>query len=160
VGLDIGASTGGFTDCLLQHGAVRVHAVDVGHGQLDWKIRQDSRVVVLEGLNARNLSFADLGEKVSIIVADVSFISLALILPAAFELLLPGGCMIVLIKPQFELGKSQVGKGGIVRDEALQLSAVEKIRGVVETLGHQWNGFIPSPILGAKGNREFLALLS
>lgn len=161
VGLDIGASTGGFTDCLLQHGAARVYAVDVGHGQLDWKIRQDPRVVVHEGLNARNLSLADLGEKVSIIVADVSFISLALILPAAFDLLLPDGRMIVLIKPQFELGKSQVGKGGIVRDEALQLSAVEKIRNVVEqTLGRQWGGFIPSPILGAKGNREFLALLS
>lgn len=158
--VDLGASTGGFTDCLLQHGAIRVHAIDVGRGQLDWKLRQDERVIVREGVNARNLTLADLGERVRVAVADVSFISLALILPAAFDLLDADGFMIVLIKPQFELSKSQVGKGGIVRDEALQLSAVEKIRAVVEEkLGHQWAGFIPSPILGAKGNREFLALL-
>ncbi|HEY5793011.1 MAG TPA: TlyA family RNA methyltransferase [Chthoniobacterales bacterium] len=157
---DLGASTGGFTDCLLQHGAARVHAIDVGRGQLDWKLRQDPRVIVREGINARRLTVADLGERVALAVADVSFISLALILPAAFDLLVPGGRMIVLIKPQFELTKSQVGKGGIVRDEALQLSAVEKIRGVAEqALGRRWGGFIPSPILGAKGNREFLALL-
>jgi 23S rRNA (cytidine1920-2'-O)/16S rRNA (cytidine1409-2'-O)-methyltransferase len=157
--LDIGASTGGFTDCLLQRGAVRVHAIDVGHGQIDWKLRNDPRVVVKENLNARHLTFEDVGERVTLIVADVSFISLTLILPPAFALLEPAGEMIVLIKPQFELSASEVGKGGVVRDEALRLRVVETIRQFVEAAGHQWLGFIESPIAGREGNREFLAHL-
>jgi 23S rRNA (cytidine1920-2'-O)/16S rRNA (cytidine1409-2'-O)-methyltransferase len=156
--LDIGASTGGFTDCLLQQGALRVHAVDVGHGQLHWKIRQDPRVRVQEGLNCRNLSHSDLGERVWLAVADVSFISLTLILPPAFELLEPEGSMIALIKPQFELSRDQVGKGGIVTDPAAHQAAVEKIRRfVVDDHGWNWCGLIESPIRGTNGNVEFLA---
>lgn len=157
--LDVGASTGGFTDCLLQRGATRVHAIDVGHGQIDWKLRNDPRVVVKENLNARHLAFDDLGEKVSLCVSDVSFISLTLILPPAFALLEPSGEMIVLIKPQFELSAAEVGRGGVVRDEALRLRAVETIRRFVEDSGHQWLDVIESPIAGREGNREFLAHL-
>lgn len=159
--LDIGASTGGFTDCLLQRGAERVHAVDVGTNQLVWKLRNDPRVVVKEKFNARNLVEADLGEKVSLIVIDVSFISLTKILPAAFDVLDEGGFIVPLIKPQFELGREDIGKGGIVRDEALHERAVEKIREfVTQELGREWKGQIDSPIKGTDGNREFLALLS
>ncbi|MGH8048665.1 MAG: TlyA family RNA methyltransferase [Chthoniobacterales bacterium] len=157
--LDIGASTGGFTDCLLQRGAVKVHALDVGHGQMHWKIRSDARVVAKEGINCRNLSYDDVGERVWLAVADVSFISLTLILPPAFELLEPEGSMIVLIKPQFELSREAVGRGGIVSDPASHQAAVEKIRAFVETAGRRWLGFIESPILGMTGNREFLAWL-
>jgi 23S rRNA (cytidine1920-2'-O)/16S rRNA (cytidine1409-2'-O)-methyltransferase len=157
--LDIGASTGGFTDCLLQRGAAKVHALDVGHGQLHWKIRSDARVAVQEGINCRNLSFADVGERVRLAVADVSFISLTLIIPPAFELLEPDGCMVVLIKPQFELSRDAVGKGGIVSDPAAHAAAVEKIRAFVEAAGRRWCGVIESPILGTTGNREFLACL-
>lgn len=157
--LDIGASTGGFTDCLLQRGAEKVHALDVGHGQMHWKIRSDPRVVAREGINCRNLSFADVGEHVALAVADVSFISLTLILPPAFELLEPEGSMIVLIKPQFELSRDAVGRGGIVTDPAAHQAAVEKIRTFAEAAGHRWMGFIESPILGTTGNREFLAWL-
>lgn len=160
VAIDVGASTGGFTDCLLQHGAARVHAVDVGHGQLHWKIRQDPRVAVQEGLNCRNLSMDDIGERVWIAVADVSFISLTLILPPAFQLLEPDGFMIALIKPQFELSRSQVGKGGIVTDPEAHAMAVEKIRSfAVETHGWKWRGVIESPIRGTSGNVEFLACM-
>jgi 23S rRNA (cytidine1920-2'-O)/16S rRNA (cytidine1409-2'-O)-methyltransferase len=158
--LDIGASTGGFTDCLLQRGAARVHSLDVGHSQMHWKIRNDPRVVAREGINCRFLSRADVPEPVSLAVADVSFISLTLILPPAFELLDPDGFMVVLIKPQFELSRSAVGKGGIVTDPAAHAVAVEKIRSfVVEQMRRRWIGFIESPILGAKGNCEFLACL-
>lgn len=157
--LDIGASTGGFTDCLLQRGAAKVHAIDVGHSQLAWKIRSDSRVVVKEGLNARYLSYSDIGEKVDLCVSDVSFISLTLILNPAFQLLQPDASMLVLIKPQFELEKSQVGKGGVVRDASAHALAVEKIRRFVLDNGHQWLGVIDSPITGAKGNQEFIAHL-
>jgi 23S rRNA (cytidine1920-2'-O)/16S rRNA (cytidine1409-2'-O)-methyltransferase len=157
--LDIGASTGGFTDCMLQHGAAKVHALDVGHGQLHWKIRSDPRVAAQEGINCRNLVFADVGERVRLAVADVSFISLTLIIPPAFELLEPDGFMIVLIKPQFELSRDAVGKGGIVSDPAAHAAAVEKIRAFVEAAGRRWCGFIESPILGTTGNREFLACL-
>lgn len=157
--LDVGASTGGFTDCLLQRGAMRVHAIDVGHGQIDWKIRNDPRVVVKENLNARHLTLADLGETVSLCVADVSFISLTLILPPAFALLEADGEMVVLIKPQFELSASEVGKGGVVRDDALRLRAVETVRRFVEEAGHRFLDFIESPIAGREGNREFLAHL-
>jgi 23S rRNA (cytidine1920-2'-O)/16S rRNA (cytidine1409-2'-O)-methyltransferase len=159
--LDIGASTGGFTDCLLQRGAERVHAIDVGTNQLAWKIRSDPRVVVREKFNARGLVESDLGERVSLIVIDVSFISLTKILPAAFGVLEEGGMVVPLIKPQFELEREDIGKGGIVRDEALHERAVEKIRTFVTgELGREWKGLIDSPITGTDGNREFLAWLA
>lgn len=158
--LDIGASTGGFTDCLLQLGAERVHAVDVGTNQLAWKIRSDPRVKVREKFNARHMVESDLGEKVALIVIDVSFISLTKILPAAFGVLEEGGSIIPLIKPQFELRRDDIGKGGIVRDPELHQRAVEKIRSfVVDDLGREWKGLVDSPITGTDGNREFLAWL-
>lgn len=158
--LDIGASTGGFTDCLLQRGAARVHALDVGHNQLHWRIRQDPRVVAREGVNCRHLTREDVPDPVWLAVADVSFISLTLILPPAFELLDPAGAMVVLIKPQFELTRAEVGRGGIVTDPAAHAAAVEKIRTFVTgNLRRQWVGVIDSPILGMTGNREFLACL-
>lgn len=158
--LDIGASTGGFTDCLLQRGAERVHAVDVGTNQLVWKIRSDPRVVVREKFNARSLVEADLGERVSLVVIDVSFISLTKILPAAFGVLETGGDVVPLVKPQFELDREDIGRGGIVRDAALHDRAVAKVRGFVEeALGREWRGLIDSPITGTDGNREFLARL-
>jgi 23S rRNA (cytidine1920-2'-O)/16S rRNA (cytidine1409-2'-O)-methyltransferase len=164
--LDIGASTGGFTDCLLQHGAAKVWAVDVGHSQLDWRIRSDDRVVVREKLNARSLTRADVPDAIGIIVVDVSFISLRLIVPPAFELIEPGGAIITLIKPQFELRREEVGRGGIVRDAALHEAAVARIREFVEKMPAaadgrvlKWEGVIESPILGGEGNKEFLACL-
>ena len=157
--LDVGASTGGFTDCLLQHGAGKVYAIDVGHGQLDWKIRQDPRVVVREHCNARHLQPGDLPEKVTLAVADVSFISLTLVLPPMAALLTDGGMMVVLIKPQFELSRAEVSRGGVVRDEALWQKAVEKIRDFAAGAGWTWGGVVDSPITGADGNREFLCLL-
>lgn len=158
--VDIGASTGGFTDCLLQRGAARVYAFDVGRNQLHWRIRNDGRVIAKEGINCRYLSFDDVGERVSLVVADVSFISLTLILPPAFELLEPDGMMVVLIKPQFELSREAVGRGGVVTDPAAHEEAVRKIRDFTEgELRHRWVGHIESPILGATGNREFLACL-
>jgi len=158
--LDVGSSTGGFTDCLLQHGAERIFAVDVGKNQLHWKIRSDPRVVALEGCNARYLLAEDLPGEFSLGVADVSFISLTLILPPVFALLAAGGDMLVLIKPQFELSREQISRGGIVRDPSLHLEAVGKIRDFcLSSLPARWVGEMPSPILGAKGNREFLAHL-
>ncbi len=158
--LDLGSSTGGFTDCLLQHGASRVHAVDVGTNQLAWKLRQDERVVVRERFNARYLQESDLGERVDLVVMDLSFISLRKVLPAAFGVLQPGGSVICLIKPQFELSRGEVGKGGIVREAELRSKAVETIRiFVTEELKREWIAFIDSPITGADGNVEFLALL-
>jgi 23S rRNA (cytidine1920-2'-O)/16S rRNA (cytidine1409-2'-O)-methyltransferase len=157
--LDIGASTGGFTDCLLQHGAAKVYAIDVGHSQLDWKIRSDPRVVVREKLNARYLTRADIPEPIALCVIDVSFISLTLILPPAAALLSNGGVIVPLIKPQFELRKEDVGRG-VVRDPTLHEQAVEKIRAFTATLpGVAWSGLIESPILGGEGNKEFLACL-
>lgn len=158
-GLDIGASTGGFTDCLLQRGAAGVFAIDVGHGQIDWKLRNDPRVTVREGVNARFLTAEDTGGLVDICVADVSFISLTLILPAAFALLSPTADMVVLIKPQFELTPDKVGKGGVVRDPAFRDEAVEKIRRFVEAAGRRWESLIESPITGREGNVEYLAHL-
>ncbi len=156
--LDIGASTGGFTDCLLQHGAVKVHAIDVGTNQLVWKLRQDPRVVVKEKFNARYMTVEDIGEQVDLIVSDVSFISLTKILPAAFPILKEGGDALILIKPQFELQPEDIGAGGIVRDPALHQRAVDKIRlFITEELGRQWMGCEPSPITGTDGNKEFLA---
>lgn len=156
--LDIGASTGGFTDCLLQHGAEKVYAIDVGHSQLAWKIRSDHRVVVREHLNARHLTAEDIPEPIDLCVIDVSFISLTLILPPAMQLLRPEGVLIPLIKPQFELRREDVGKGGVVRDAELHQRAVLKIETFVrQELGRKWEGCIPSPIRGGEGNQEFLA---
>jgi 23S rRNA (cytidine1920-2'-O)/16S rRNA (cytidine1409-2'-O)-methyltransferase len=153
--LDVGSSTGGFTDCLLQHGALRVHALDVGSGQLDWKIRNDPRVVVHEGVNARYLQAAEIGEEVDLAVCDVSFISVTLILPAVTPLVRHTGEMVILIKPQFEAGKGEVGKGGIVRDPAQHRSACDRIERAAQEAGFT-TSIIESPILGAEGNREFL----
>jgi 23S rRNA (cytidine1920-2'-O)/16S rRNA (cytidine1409-2'-O)-methyltransferase len=152
---DIGSSTGGFTDVLLQNGAVRVHAVDVGAGQLDWKIRTDARVVLHEGLNAREVSLAEIGEPVDFLTCDVSFISVTLILPAVVSLLQPAGQMVILIKPQFEVGKGQVGKGGIVREPELHRAACEKVERAVREIGFE-TAIIESSIAGAEGNKEFL----
>ena len=157
--LDVGASTGGFTDCLLQHGAAKVYALDVGHGQLDWKMRSDPRVVVMEHCNARHLQTGDLPERVRFAVADVSFISLTLVLPPVAGVLTDGGMIVALIKPQFELSRAEVGRGGIVRDDALRQKAVDKIRDFASGLGWAWGGLVDSPIAGADGNREFLCLL-
>lgn len=153
--LDVGASTGGFTDCLLQHGAARVFAFDVGTGQLDWKLRNDPRVTVREGVNARYLKPEDIGEPVDLIVCDVSFISVTLIVPALPPLLRRPGALVILIKPQFEVGRDQVGKGGIVRDPALHEQVCHRIEAVVRESGFR-TGLMDSPILGAEGNREFL----
>lgn len=155
--LDIGASTGGFTDCMLQRGAARVVAVDVGRGQLDWKLRQDSRVESREHVNARYLTPADFVDRFDIVTADVSFISLTKILPVVPPLLRAHAVVITLIKPQFEVGREEVGKGGIVRDEAAQRRVVEEITSFASGLGMRALGVIESPILGADGNREFLA---
>jgi 23S rRNA (cytidine1920-2'-O)/16S rRNA (cytidine1409-2'-O)-methyltransferase len=157
VALDIGASTGGFTDCLLQRGTEKVYAVDVGHGQLDWKIRNDPRVIVLEKLNARFLSAAHIPELVDLCVIDVSFISLTLILPNAFELITPSGVILALIKPQFEIERADIGRGGIVRDPELHQKAQDKIVQFVTRLGHTVSGIVPSAITGADGNQEFFA---
>lgn len=153
--LDIGASTGGFTDALLQAGAARVHAVDVGTGQLDWKMRTDPRVQLHEGINARILQMAEIGEPVDLAVCDVSFISVTLILPAITPLLQPSGQLVILIKPQFEAGKGQVGKGGIVRDPAIHQAACERVIAAVKEFGFE-TGIMESPIRGAEGNKEFL----
>jgi len=152
---DLGASTGGFTDCLLQRGAARVYAIDVGHNQLDWRLRSDPRVIVREGVNARYLKPTDLPEPIDLAVCDVSFISVTLILPVIPSLLTPQGKMIVLVKPQFEAGRADVGKGGIVRDPLVQQAACVRVRSAVEQLGFQ-TALVESPILGAEGNREFL----
>jgi len=157
--LDIGASTGGFTDCVLQRGAKKVYAVDVGHGQLDWKLRNDPRVIVLEKVNARSLSREHIPELVDLCVIDVSFISLTLILPSAFDLITPTGVILALIKPQFELQRSEVGKGGIVRDQGLHQKAQDKIVAFVTHLGHVVTGIVPSAITGADGNQEFFACM-
>jgi 23S rRNA (cytidine1920-2'-O)/16S rRNA (cytidine1409-2'-O)-methyltransferase len=153
--LDIGASTGGFTDCLLQRGAVRVYAVDVGSGQLDWKLRNDTRVIVREGINARYLRFDDIGERAGLSVCDVSFISVTLILPAVVPILQAAAEMVILIKPQFEVGRGEVGKGGIVRDPELHQAACARVEGAVRALGFRTT-LMDSPILGAEGNKEFL----
>ena len=156
--IDVGASTGGFTDCLLQHGAAKVHAVDVGTNQLVWKLRNDPRVVVKEQFNARHMVPEDLGEKVRLAVMDLSFISLTKVLPAVFSVLDDEGSVVCLIKPQFELDRADISKGGIVRDPALHERAVEKIRRfVVMECRREWRGLIASPITGTDGNQEFLA---
>jgi 23S rRNA (cytidine1920-2'-O)/16S rRNA (cytidine1409-2'-O)-methyltransferase len=157
--LDIGASTGGFTDCMLQRGAKKIYAVDVGHGQLDWKLRNDPRVIVLEKVNARSLSREHIVELVDLCVIDVSFISLTLILPNAFDLITTTGVILELIKPQIELQRSEVGKGGIVRDQGLHQKAQDNIVAFVTHLGHVVTGIVPSAITGADGNQEFFACM-
>jgi 23S rRNA (cytidine1920-2'-O)/16S rRNA (cytidine1409-2'-O)-methyltransferase len=153
--LDVGASTGGFTDCLLQRGAGRVYAVDVGRGQLDWRLRNDPRVVVREGINARYLKSEEIGEPAGFAACDVSFISVTLILPPVAALLGERGEMVILVKPQFEVGRGQVGKGGIVRDPALHAAACDRVESAARELGFR-TGLMDSPILGAEGNKEFL----
>jgi 23S rRNA (cytidine1920-2'-O)/16S rRNA (cytidine1409-2'-O)-methyltransferase len=157
--LDVGASTGGFTDCLLQRGAAKVYAVDVGYGQLAWRLRQDPRVVVLDRCNARYLDRTRIPEPVDLVTIDVSFISLTLILPAVRFLLRPDGRVVALLKPQFEVGKGRVGKGGIVRDEGHRREAVERVRRIVQEQGWSWESEMPSPIAGQKGNVEYLIRL-
>ena len=154
--LDIGASTGGFTDCLLQHGAARVFAVDVGHNQLDWKLRSDPRVVSIEGLNARYLSFDTIGVKVDLVTMDLSFISLTLVLPVTPPFTKPGTIVICLVKPQFEVGKGQVEKGGLVTDPEKHRQVIQKIRTSCASLGFRELGVVESPIAGMEGNKEFL----
>jgi len=162
IALDVGASTGGFTDCLLQHGAARVIAVDTGYGQMDFKLRQDARVLLLEKTNARYLTREAVAEPVDFIGMDVSFISAAIVLPAVIGAAFPkpaereGKEIVVLVKPQFEAGREHVGKGGIVRDEGAQTAAVEKVRNALGGLGARKTDVIESPIRGAEGNREFL----
>lgn len=156
VALDVGSSTGGFTDCLLQRGARRVYAVDVGFGQLDWRLRRDHRVVVLERENIRHLHRASVPDPIDLAVVDVSFISLALVLPCVVRFLAPEALAVVLVKPQFEVGRRQVGRGGIVRDEGLRRSAADKILGCARDLGLEPLGLLDSPIVGQKGNREIL----
>ncbi len=156
IAADIGASTGGFTDCLLQHGAMRVYAIDVGYGQIAWKLRQDPRVILMERTNVRYLE--SLPEPVDIVVVDVSFIGLDLVLPIAVRFLKPSGWLVALIKPQFEAGRQYVGKKGIVRDPAVHRSAVTRTLATAEMLALGLRGVIRSPIRGAKGNVEFLAV--
>ncbi len=163
--LDVGASTGGFSDCLLQYGAARVIAIDTGYGQMDFKLRQDARVRLLEKTNARYVTAEVIGEKVDLIVIDVAFISATLVLPPVINAAFPhsaderrGRQVIVLVKPQFEAGREFVSKGGIVHDEAAQLASVEKVRSALLDLGCAGTEVIESPILGAEGNREFLLL--
>jgi len=156
VAIDVGASTGGFTDCLLQRGAAKVYAVDVGYGQLAWSLREDPRVVNLERVNIRELTVERLAERPSLAVIDASFISLDKVLPPTLALLAAEAEVVALIKPQFEVGKGEVGKGGVVRDADQHAAVVERIRALAETLGCAVLGVTDSPILGPKGNREFL----
>jgi 23S rRNA (cytidine1920-2'-O)/16S rRNA (cytidine1409-2'-O)-methyltransferase len=160
-GIDLGASTGGFTDCLLQHGAAKVFAVDVGQGQLAWKLRQDPRVVVMEKTNARQLTPADFPAPADLVVIDCSFISLTRILPVTIALLRPSGRMVALIKPQFEAGKAEADKGrGVITDPAIHARVLSEVEAFARAQPHlQWRGVTESPLLGPAGNKEFLALL-
>ena len=156
--LDVGASTGGFTDCLLQHGASKVISIDVGHNQIDWRLRTDNRVEVREGINARYLKPDDFPTRFELVVMDVSFISATKIMPAIVPLLTDTGRLITLIKPQFEVGRGEVGKGGIVRDPQKHLRVIDEVNRAAQDLGLQARNVIGSPIHGADGNVEFLAL--
>ena len=155
--LDVGASTGGFTDCLLQHGARSVVAIDVGHNQIDWRLRNDPRVEVREGVNARYLQPEDFSQQFDLAVMDVSFISATKVLPAIVPLIVPGGAIVTLIKPQFEVGRGEVGGGGIVRDPAKRLRVVEEVNHAARELGLEVIKVMESPITGADGNVEYLA---
>ncbi|MCO6509172.1 MAG: TlyA family RNA methyltransferase [Aridibacter famidurans] len=157
--LDIGSSTGGFTDCLLSRGASKVYAVDSGTNQMIWRLRNDGRVVLMENTNARHLTREQIPEDVDLITIDVSFISAKLVLEPAVEFLKEGGLVVLLVKPQFEVGKGEVGKGGIVRDEELHEKVIDEITEFVEQLGLGRTGLVESPIEGASGNREFLMIL-
>ena len=159
IAVDVGASTGGFTDCLLQRGARRVYCIDVGHGQLDWKIASDPRVVVIDRTNIRLMPPQRVPEPCALAVVDVSFISLRLVLPVLPALLHPGAPVVALVKPQFEVGRAKVGKGGIVRDEADRQRALDEVKAVARGLGYQVLGETTSPITGGKGNVEFLLYL-
>lgn len=158
--MDIGASTGGFTDCMLQHGAAKVYAVDVGYGQLDWKLRNDTRVVVMERTNIRHVTADDIGEALDFISIDVSFISLKLVLPVAKSLLGPQGKLVALIKPQFEAGRQQVGKNGVVREASIHAQVIRQVVAFAQSLEFFPAGLSFSPIRGPKGNMEFLLSLS
>lgn len=157
--MDVGASTGGFTDCLLQHGAQRVYAVDVGYGQLAWKLRQDPRVVVVERTNIRHLPADAIPEQVDLVTIDVSFISLKIVVPAAVRFMKPAASILALIKPQFEVGRGQVGKGGVVRDPGLHRQVIADLSDFFATLKLKAGAVHPSPLLGPRGNREFFILL-
>lgn len=157
--LDVGASTGGFSDCLLQHGAMRVYAVDVGYGQLAWKLRQDDRVVVIERTNIRYMPVSAIPEDVDLATIDVSFISLKIVVPAVLKFLKPDGRILALIKPQFEVGKGNVGKGGVVRDSRLHAKVIAELSEFFSGLNLVSDHVIPSPVLGPKGNREFFISL-
>ena len=157
--LDVGASTGGFTDCLLQHGAAQVFAVDVGYGQLAWSLRQDARVVVIERTNIRKMDPALITRQVDLVTIDTSFISLKIVVPSTLQFLSPGGIILALIKPQFEAGRGKVGKGGVVRDPALHDEIIDDLRAFFSKQSLSCGPVIPSPILGPKGNREFIILL-
>lgn len=159
IAADLGASTGGFTDCLLQRGAKKVYAVDVGYGQLAYALRQDPRVAVCEKQNARNLTYQDFPDPIEFLTADLSFISLTKVLPAIHSILIPGGEAVLLVKPQFESEKEEVEKGGVIRDPAIHERVVKKISGEAKNLGFIPKGSIPSPLLGPAGNREFLLWL-
>jgi 23S rRNA (cytidine1920-2'-O)/16S rRNA (cytidine1409-2'-O)-methyltransferase len=156
IGLDVGCSTGGFTDCLLQRGATRIYAVDVGYGQFEWRLRQDSRVVLLERTNIRYVDRSAVPEPIDLAVIDVSFISLTLVLPAVVHLLNSAAVIVALVKPQFEVGKGQVGRGGIVRDDVQREAVTEKVIHCATQLGFQLKGVLDSPVIGRKGNREIL----
>jgi 23S rRNA (cytidine1920-2'-O)/16S rRNA (cytidine1409-2'-O)-methyltransferase len=156
VALDVGASTGGFTDCLLQRGAARVHCVDVGHGQLDWKIASDARVRVHDRVNIRTMDPGVVGERAELVVIDVSFISLRLVLPALPPFAQPGAPIVALVKPQFEVGRANIGKGGIVRDDVARAQSLVDVRAAAEALGYAALGDTTSPITGGKGNIEYL----
>ena len=158
--LDVGASTGGFTDCLLQRGATRVYALDVGRGQLDWRLRQDPRVVPIEGVNARHLAADALPEACDLATVDVSFISLLKVVPPLLPHLRPGGLLITLVKPQFEAGRAAVGKGGIVRDEAVRRQVIDERVAQLAALGLERRALMDSPVAGAEGNVEALALFA
>jgi len=160
IGLDVGCSTGGFTDCLLQRGARRIYAIDVGYGQFAWRLRQDSRVVLLERTNIRYVDRAAIPEPIDLAVIDVSFISLTLVLPAVVHLLNSAAVIVALVKPQFEVGKGQVGRGGIVRDDAQREAVTEKVIHCAAQLGFQLTGVLDSPVIGRKGNREILVGLT
>jgi len=156
IALDVGASTGGFTDCLLQHGVQKVYAVDVGYGQIAWKLRQDPRVMVIERVNIRDMAPSLIAEPVDVAVIDVSFISLEKVIPSVLNFLKPEAMIVALIKPQFEVGREQVGKGGIVRDETARTMAVKKVEDFVRGVGLEVKGIISSPITGQDGNVEYL----
>ena len=159
VAMDVGASTGGFTDCLLQHGVIRVYAVDVGYGQLAWSLRQDPRVVVIERTNIRTMAPVAVPERVGLVTADVSFISLRLVLPALRTWLADEADLLVLVKPQFEVGRGQVGRGGVVRDQALRESALRGVAAAAEQAGYDVKASVPSVLPGPKGNREYFLWL-